>query len=63
MKTTSYEINAYWSLRDVWTHFIIRHAVILPRMTGSKKDLGSEVTANVLVSSDSGDEGGEKEGT
>ena len=32
-------------------------------MTGSKKDLDSEVTANVLVSSDSGDEGEEKEGT
>ena len=32
-------------------------------MRGLKKDLGSEVTANVLVNLDSGDEGEEKEGT
>jgi hypothetical protein len=30
-------------------------------MTGSKKDLGNEVTANVLVGSDG--EGGEEEGS
>jgi hypothetical protein len=32
-------------------------------MTGSKKDRGNEVTANVLVGSDAGGEGGGEEGS
>jgi len=32
-------------------------------MRGSKKDLGNEVTASVLVGSDAGGEGGGEEGS